>query len=447
MTVRKPLALTGVPAEDYRLAATPEYSAQGIFGTNDLAVSQNGTPNMSVNVAAGTALVLGTRTATQGMYSVVNDASANLAIAASNPTLPRVDIVVLTVRDSDYVGDATKDAILQVITGTAASSPVAPAVPASSLLLATISVGANVSNIVTANITDNRNRAAQKPGVFIADVANSNAAAFFAAAGQSVDIVSVRDNLNSWLMRVTSNGGIHGAYAASTATTGLPGASNSMGQAAINVYGLVVKKFAGATSDVLVVVDENNSVLFEVRPDSLFGNASAGNFFNASLAASTTCNLFKAADDTQLVLGLRPHSGAHSGDMTQWQNASNNAELAVDKNRHIGGRGTAPTLAAGAALGTSPPAITTGTASSDQQGQYGFGSGTAPAAGVVMTVTFNRAYSNAPRVVLTPTTGATVGLGLYISAVSTTGFTISCQTAPAASQANTVYGVNYVALG
>jgi hypothetical protein len=184
MVVRKPLALTGTPAEDFRQGVMAEYSGAGVFGTNDLAVTAQGTPNMSVNVAPGYGLVAGTLTANQGFYTVFNDATVNLAIAAANATLPRIDIVVATVRDSDYSG-ANKDAILQVITGTAASSPVAPAVPASSLFLAQIAVGANVTSITSGNITDKRTQDRQKPAWFTADTTGATPVTVQMLAGQT----------------------------------------------------------------------------------------------------------------------------------------------------------------------------------------------------------------------------------------------------------------------
>ena len=124
----------------------------GIVGFGDFAVTQNGTPNMSVNVAAGFAFIAGTNNApAQGLYHAYNDGSVNLSIAAANATNPRVDIVCLTVRDAFYSG-GNNDVILQVITGTAAVSPAVPSAPANSIVLAHIYVGANVTSITNSNI-------------------------------------------------------------------------------------------------------------------------------------------------------------------------------------------------------------------------------------------------------------------------------------------------------
>jgi hypothetical protein len=59
------------------------------------------------------------------------------------------------VRDAFYSG-ANNDVIFNVVAGTPAGSPVAPATPANSIALATVAVAANASTIVTADITDVR---------------------------------------------------------------------------------------------------------------------------------------------------------------------------------------------------------------------------------------------------------------------------------------------------
>lgn len=111
--------------------------------------------NMSVDVGAGFGVVPGNISSTQGMYTVVSDAVTNLAIATSNPSNPRIDIVICTVADAGYSG-GVNNATFSVVTGTPAGSPVAPALPASSIVLAQVLVGAAVATIVTANITDRR---------------------------------------------------------------------------------------------------------------------------------------------------------------------------------------------------------------------------------------------------------------------------------------------------
>jgi hypothetical protein len=98
---------------------------------------------MSVNVAAGRCFVRSQETLSlgHGTYTGFNDATLNVAVAASDPTNPRRDLVIFQVRDSNYSGAST-DARITVVTGTPAASPVDPAVPVNSLVLARIAVAA-----------------------------------------------------------------------------------------------------------------------------------------------------------------------------------------------------------------------------------------------------------------------------------------------------------------
>lgn len=131
---------------------------------NELVVTQTGSPSMGVLVDTGSAIVSGTESATQGGYFVVNDAQVTLSVTAAHATLPRIDIVVINVRDAFYSG-ASNDVQLQVVAGTPASSPVAPTAPANSITLAQIAVGAAVTSIVNADITDQRFYLAAAGGV------------------------------------------------------------------------------------------------------------------------------------------------------------------------------------------------------------------------------------------------------------------------------------------
>lgn len=120
-----------------------------------LAVSQNGSPNMSVNVASGNAMIAGSEDSNQGCYHVQNDATLNVSIAAADPSLPRIDLIVFKVQDSFYSG-VTNTSSIVAVTGTPNASPSAPAAPANSITLARVAVGAAVTSIVNANITDTR---------------------------------------------------------------------------------------------------------------------------------------------------------------------------------------------------------------------------------------------------------------------------------------------------
>jgi hypothetical protein len=61
----------------------------------------------------------------------------------------------MTVNDAYYTG-SLNNVVLQVVAGTPAGSPVAPATPANSISLATVAIAAGATALTTANITDTR---------------------------------------------------------------------------------------------------------------------------------------------------------------------------------------------------------------------------------------------------------------------------------------------------
>jgi hypothetical protein len=132
----------------------------GVVGTTSYAVSERGAgANMSVDVASGGAVIVGTEDSLQGSYFVTNDATVNLAVTAADATNPRKDLVVLYVRDSFYSG-ANNDAQLVVVAGTPAASPSEPDLDAlgyeNYLVLALIDVPASDTAISNAQITNRR---------------------------------------------------------------------------------------------------------------------------------------------------------------------------------------------------------------------------------------------------------------------------------------------------
>ena len=141
-----------VPARIERMMLQKYFQSPGITTTGALAVTAQGTPNMTLNVAAGSVWVAGTSVTNQGYYYVVNDSVAVVTISTAN-TSSRTDIVVARVYDSEYAG-SFDTAQLEVITGTPGGGT--PATPAGAYKLATVTVGANVTSISNANIVDNR---------------------------------------------------------------------------------------------------------------------------------------------------------------------------------------------------------------------------------------------------------------------------------------------------
>lgn len=158
MTLQTPpswLQAGSYPAQYDRLTAQALWATTGTIGTSSLAVSPNSPVGMSVRVASGWAAIVGTTTTNMGVYTIFNDATDTLTITTADPTNPRIDLVCATVRDAFYSG-ANNDVIFQVIAGTPAGSPVAPSLPANSVSLATVAVGAAVTQINAGDITDTR---------------------------------------------------------------------------------------------------------------------------------------------------------------------------------------------------------------------------------------------------------------------------------------------------
>jgi hypothetical protein len=143
------------PAESDRQVQQALYATTGIINSSSLAITANSPAGMTVLAATGWAAIVGTTQANMGVYTFYNDATTTLTVTTANPTNPRIDRVVATVRDAYYTG-AFNDVIFQVLAGTPAGSPVAPAIPANSISLATIAVGAAVTQINSGNITDTR---------------------------------------------------------------------------------------------------------------------------------------------------------------------------------------------------------------------------------------------------------------------------------------------------
>jgi hypothetical protein len=158
MTLNTPpswLQAGSYPAQYDRIIQQALYATTGIIGSASLAVGANSPAGMSVRVAAGWGAVVGTTTTDMGVYTFYNDALNTLTITTADATNPRIDLVCATVRDAFYSG-AFNDVIFQVVAGTPAGSPVAPALPANSISLATVLVGAAVTQINSGNITDTR---------------------------------------------------------------------------------------------------------------------------------------------------------------------------------------------------------------------------------------------------------------------------------------------------
>lgn len=160
MTVQNPAIFIQAgshPAEDVRRFIGATFgNRDGIVAAGDLVVSQSATPAMSVLVQGGQAVIQGSEGTYQGAYFVENRGTATLAVAASDATNARRDIIVAKVQDAAYATGPSSLWSLAVVTGTPAASPADPALPANSIALARVTVAAASTTVTNASITDLR---------------------------------------------------------------------------------------------------------------------------------------------------------------------------------------------------------------------------------------------------------------------------------------------------
>lgn len=139
----------------------PSQVHQGVIpGSGELVVTPGS--GMTVDVAAGNCLIANSSGSTQGGYLVSMLTSGTLTVAAADPTNPRIDLVCATVVDN---GDNTSYTMIQIITGTPAPSPAAPAPPANTLSLYEVTVPAGSTTISGGNIASFVNWTATAGGI------------------------------------------------------------------------------------------------------------------------------------------------------------------------------------------------------------------------------------------------------------------------------------------
>lgn len=157
-----------------------------------LKVAQRGAgANMSVDINIGGAIVTGDDQTRQGNYIIRCTALENKTVTAAPGSNSRLDLVVAEVLDPDSGGAAGRITQFRVIAGTAAGSPVLPALPPTAIPLAQLGpILTSTSSITTGLITDLRTWAGPRglPGEVMA-IAGGNTAVpngWLFAAGQAV---------------------------------------------------------------------------------------------------------------------------------------------------------------------------------------------------------------------------------------------------------------------
>jgi hypothetical protein len=130
----------------------------GVVAVGDMQITAPGS-GMSCNIAPGEAWIPGSSSATQSGYYARVSSTTNLAIAASSPSLPRVDTICAVITDSAYSG-ATNTFTPVVVTGTPTAGATLSDLsgvgsqPASSLILGYVLVPAAATSIVSGDIAN-----------------------------------------------------------------------------------------------------------------------------------------------------------------------------------------------------------------------------------------------------------------------------------------------------
>jgi hypothetical protein len=157
-----------VDAEDARLAtgvfaapgAGPVQARSGIRpATGDPGrVHATTTVSGKVTVTPFQGVIQGTRATATGAYLVTLDQQKTLDVLGTNPAdtaNPRIDLVVARQRDEQY-GDATTAMTVELVKGTAATTPTDPAVTGDCMVLARIRIPKSATSIADSNIDDLR---------------------------------------------------------------------------------------------------------------------------------------------------------------------------------------------------------------------------------------------------------------------------------------------------
>lgn len=171
--------VTEFTAEDFRyLHETNAQLGEGVAGMPDLRVAQRASgANMSVDVAVGIGWVRGDLATRQGVYHVVNDATANVTVSSADSTDPRIDQIVLRIYDDSYDGSGNFIPTLEVLVGTPTATADldnrlgAADLPDTALRLADVLVSAGATSITDSDI---KNRAAVRDSsVLLVDVGDT----------------------------------------------------------------------------------------------------------------------------------------------------------------------------------------------------------------------------------------------------------------------------------
>jgi hypothetical protein len=252
-------------APDQKLTPTVDRRARyshlsvGLLAAGDGAVTAAPSPDMTVRVAAiSGALIDDGVSFGAGKYWFESDAQATVTLDAADGSLPRIDLIVAKVQDTD-AGDGSLTPQLTKVTGTPNASPTAPATPARCLALAQISVPAADTTISSGQITDVRTFAGTvaRCGVRLHKTASSVATASITAISWS-DELEDTDGFWSSGTTVTVPAGKDGVYAITFVTEGAFTGSHSFVD--VNIASTTLASFPGSFRQMIDAQDDKGLI-------------------------------------------------------------------------------------------------------------------------------------------------------------------------------------------
>jgi hypothetical protein len=130
------------------------FPVPGVLNPGDMLVTSNSSPILSL--AVGTAVVAGTTAAEQRSYLMRNASIKTLQPPGPPSSANRYDAIFLTVLDGQITGLHVYQWEFQCLSGAEAASPLVPATPKDSILLAYALRKPGAANILAADLTDAR---------------------------------------------------------------------------------------------------------------------------------------------------------------------------------------------------------------------------------------------------------------------------------------------------
>jgi cytoskeletal protein CcmA (bactofilin family) len=239
-------------------------------------------------------------------------------------------------------------------------------------------------------------------------------------------------------------------------TNGIAGKPLSEGQLAqLATTGTTI----GSSSQVLNIAAStvfSNQILARQSLDVAGSLKVGGTLSSAAITASGTSNFQQLATSGLVVNGAITADGSLtvSQNLTVDGTGSFNGILTANQlnvqtlqlngdltlNHHIVVGGSTPTSSPGDALGSGGTASLSG---SDSAGTINVNTGSSPASGCFISITFSHTYNHTPYVSLTPIGSAGAGLNLYAQ-VSATGLSVCSSTgAPQSSS----FSIDYIVIG